>query len=240
MLGGNSNKIHLYPSLPCFDGDPDEVVRQVTHLYQQGYRHIKMHEKEVEAIVAATRALPKDAVLMVDTNCAWSFAETERNLFLLGKEGVALIEEPIFPPEDIESIQRLTSRNGVKIALGENVNNVNEFKRYIDNGSIDVIQPSVTKIGGVSPIIELMHYVADKPHINVLPHCFYYGPGMLASAHLVASMSHQPYLEVPYLHFDEHLYPFMAYQPEMLLPETPGLGYEPNELVLEKTLLMHS
>jgi L-alanine-DL-glutamate epimerase-like enolase superfamily enzyme len=82
-------------------------------------------------------------------------------------------------------------------------------------------------------VIEL----AQTHGVKVVPHCFYYGAGMLATAHLVAMLPDNIRLEVPYIQWMPPLHDFLNYHPEMTLSDKPGLGFEPDESVIAAHLL---
>jgi len=103
--------------------------------------------------------------------------------------------------------------------------------------AVDVLQPSVAKIGGISAVLEIIKHAREHENVSLLPHCFYYGPGLLASAHLLSVMPESVPLEVPWLTFEQTLHPFMRFQPVMDLPHTPGLGFNPDFDVLERHLI---
>lgn len=234
LLGGTRSRIELYPSLGSFDGDIDKLIPYVQNLTKQGYHHIKLHERDPEATIAVSRAMPKGGVLMLDTNCAWSEHEAATILPRLREAGVAFVEEPTFPPEGLSRLQRLKQQTGMPLAAGENMNNSEEFRQCIALGLVDVMQPSVAKIGGISAVLDIIAAHRDNPHGTLLPHCFYYGPGLLATAHLLSVMPQTVPLEVPWLEFEQQLHPFMRWSPQLDLPRTPGLGFEPDAEVLAR------
>lgn len=237
LMGGSNNTIKLYPSLPCYDGNVIKLKQQLTKLYNLGYKYIKLHETNVDTIITLKRSLPSDLNLMVDVNCAYSDKDVLAILLSMKQENIYFIEEPIFPPESWVKLTELKNNSHIDIAIGENVNNLAEFMNIIEQNGANILQPSVCKIGGITPVLELIKISKDNSRIKILPHCYYYGPGMLATAHIVACLGTQSLLEVPYLLFAEHLYPILDYQPEFQLSKMAGLGFEPNEDVLKKYIV---
>lgn len=63
------------------------------------------------------------------------------------------VEEPLFPPDSEAELAKLQADYGVSIASGENACTSVEFSRLAP--SIDFIQPSVIKVGGVTDCIKL-------------------------------------------------------------------------------------
>ncbi|AFC86288.1 enolase superfamily enzyme related to L-alanine-DL-glutamate epimerase [Frateuria aurantia DSM 6220] len=229
-LGGRRDRIEAYASLVSYGNRPAEVARQVQRAQAAGYRRIKLHETEYPAISAARQALPADIGLMVDVNCPWNLAEAETRIRGCRDLQLGWIEEPLWPPDDIDGLASLR-RRGTPIAAGENVSGVEAFRQHFQQGAIDVAQPSVAKIGGISAMREVFA-MAARHGVQVMPHCFYYGAGMLATAHLAASLPAPAALEVPFLQWPRPLYPDFPREAEIRLPDQPGLGWVPDPGVL--------
>ncbi|MHC1481379.1 mandelate racemase/muconate lactonizing enzyme family protein [Frateuria aurantia] len=231
-LGGQRRRIEAYASLVSYGNQPAEVARQVQRAHAAGYRRIKLHETEFPAIQAARQALTDDAGLMVDVNCPWNFSEAGQRIEACRDLQLDWFEEPLWPPDDIGGLARLR-RHGTPIAAGENASGVEAFHQHFLQGAIDIAQPSVAKIGGITGMREVFALAATHG-VRVMPHCFYYGAGMLATAHLVASLPDPAALETPFLQWPRPLYPDFPFAGELTLPETPGLGYLPDPAVLRE------
>ncbi|POT30920.1 mandelate racemase/muconate lactonizing enzyme family protein [Citrobacter braakii] len=237
LLGGTRSQVELYPSLASFDGNVAKLMECINPLIKKGYRHIKLHERDPQAIVEVAQALPDEVTLMVDTNCAWNAQQAEEILPQLHAAGVDFVEEPTFPPENISQLRYLRQMTGARIAAGENFNNSEEFVLSMALDAVDVLQPSVAKIGGISAVLNIIKHARAHKNVSLLPHCFYYGPGLLASAHLLSVLPKPVPLEVPWLMFEQILHPFMHFEPVMELPQAPGLGFNPDIDVLERHLI---
>jgi L-alanine-DL-glutamate epimerase-like enolase superfamily enzyme len=101
-----------------------------------------------------------------------------------------LAGEPVWPPEDITGLARVR-RAGIPISAGENAAGDGELIQLMASGAVDIVQPSVCKVGGISAMLRLFALAHQYP-VRVIPHCFYYGAGMLATAHLVALLPGNP------------------------------------------------
>ncbi len=97
---------------------------------------------------------------MLDVNCAWPVPEACGMADALREDGLAWLEEPVWPPEDCNGLARVRQR-GIPIAAGENVAGVFGFQSLIDAKAIDIAQPSVAKIGGIG---EMLRVIDLKPH----------------------------------------------------------------------------
>ena len=107
----------------------------------------------------------------------------------------------------------------------------------------------VFAIGGISGMLEVIAAARDAG-VAVAPHCFYYGPTLNASAAVVAALAgtapstgadaYIPQLEVPFLNWPQTLHPLHGAGPQVSLPESPGLGFAPDQSVLEENCLRRS
>ncbi|TWC71412.1 mandelate racemase/muconate lactonizing enzyme family protein [Herbaspirillum sp. SJZ099] len=232
LMGNHRNVIERYASLVSYDNHPAEVARHACRVHAMGYRKIKLHETTLPAFLAAREALPPEVDLMLDVNCPWSLAEAGEVARQLKGRNIAWLEEPIWPPEDVDSLARVRALGDVPIAAGENVMGVEGFRRLFEAGAIDYAQPSVTKIGGITAMREVIALSRQFP-VKVMPHCFYYGPGLMATAQIVATLPADIHLEVPFVHFEQRLHPYLDFStPEMRLPDIPGLGFAPDLALL--------
>ncbi|MFL9981490.1 mandelate racemase/muconate lactonizing enzyme family protein [Paraburkholderia graminis] len=232
LLGAKRDSVDVYASLVCYDNDPDEVAFQVQRTHRAGFRAMKLHETQRAAIEAARAALPDDVALMVDVNCPWSAEEAQRQVSALKDVGLGWIEEPVWPPDDAAALAQVR-RAGVRISAGENASGVAGFRQYFGQRAIDIAQPSVTKIGGISGILDVIRLAAEHD-VRVVPHCFYYGAGLLATAQIVATLPDDVALEVPWLQWPTRLYPQHDFGPTFDLTDAPGLGFQPDLDVLHR------
>ena len=127
------------------------------------------------------------------------------------------------------------SRSGVPVAIGENVLTPADFARLIESRAVDYVQPSVAKIGGISLMRDIIAN-ANAANMAVAPHSAYFGPGLIATAHLVAALSRAPMVER--LYCDLTMSPFGDwYEPvdgHLAVPQGPGLGIDPDPKILDK------
>ncbi|MCS3470420.1 L-alanine-DL-glutamate epimerase-like enolase superfamily enzyme [Pseudomonas sp. JUb42] len=232
LLGGTARTLELYASLVSYGNDPAEVHRQVSRARELGFRKIKLHENQVEAIAAARSALPVAAgELMVDVNCPWSVSEASDIARQLQPLELTWLEEPVWPPDDVAGLAQVR-REGVRLSAGENAAGVQGIKALLEQQAVDVLQPSVAKIGGIGAMLQVFA-LAREHGVKVVPHCFYFGPGLLAVAHLCTLLPEEVAVEVPFIEFERLLYPALAFTPRMDLPAAAGLGFAPDVQVIE-------
>ena len=235
LLGGAQiEKIPAYASLLKYN-DTDVVARTTEQALGRGYRELKVHETGREEITAAAKLLRHiGSSLMVDVNAPWTLPEALAATAPLRELGLKWIEEPVWPLEDFDAAHQV-SASGVPVAIGENVLTPADFTRLIESHAVDYIQPSVAKIGGIS-IARDIYAAANRANVKVAPHSAYFGPGLIATAHLSAAMSRAPMIERLYCDLTEG--PFGDwYEPAggyLAVPQGPGLGVEPDLGLLEK------
>src|SRR2546428_7604454 len=133
---------------------------------------------------------------MLDTNCPWSVEEAIRVGRRLERFDLRWLEEPVWPPEDYAGLARVRAALRMPIAAGENDSTAFGHAALIAAGAADVIQPSITKVGGLGETKKIAA-LAAAANVTVVPHCFYFGPGLAATLHFALSTPCVPYVEFP-------------------------------------------
>ncbi len=234
LLGGSARRdLPAYASLLRY-GDAGAVAHYTAEALARGYRQIKIHETEVAQIEAARRSAGRGVPLMVDCNCPWTVEQAVDMARQLAPCELHWLEEPVWPPENHLGLAEVRRRAGVAIAAGENAM-TSDFKSLCEAGSITYAQPSVTKIGGIGEMRKVMA-LAESFGIEVVPHSAYFGPGLLASIHLVATMARETPVERFYCDFDVTPYHDAIHPRDgrLAIPQGPGLGVDPDPRVIEK------
>ena len=235
LLGGAlRTDLPAYASLLRY-GKTSALEPRIAEALDRGYRLIKIHEIEPGIIRAARRAAGDNIPLMVDCNCPWTVEQAVTICRELRELNLEWIEEPVWPPEDHAGLARVRAEGGIPVAGGENVGSANEFDRLFERGALDVAQPSVTKVGGITELQKV--FALGKAHgVRVVPHSAYFGPGLLASIHACAAQRGEVWVERFYCDFDET--PFgAAIDPRggrIAVPQGPGLGVDPDPVLLAK------
>ncbi len=233
MLGGEARPLPLYASLMRYGGDGDAIARNVRRAQDAGYTWIKLHENTVPAFRAARRAVEPATRIMLDVNCLWAVDEARAIAREIGDDDFHWLEEPVWPPEDFAGLADVRLE-GVAIAAGENVCTLHDFRQLFEADAVDFVQPSVIKVGGISAMRRIIT-LAEAYSVRVVPHCFYWGPGYLASAHVIAAMTRPAPLETAFITLDAQPHPLWSpEQASLTLPDTPGLGFEPDMQVIER------
>jgi L-alanine-DL-glutamate epimerase-like enolase superfamily enzyme len=229
LLGSaGRTRVPAYASLLRY-GNADAVGRNTAEAIARGYRQIKLHEVDLACIRAARDAAPSDVPLMLDVNCAWEDpADALRFCQAVAGMNVRWVEEPLWPPEDFSGLAGLRGIAGCGISAGENLGGPADFARLFAARAVDVAQPSITKHGGVSGMLEVMAMARDAG-VAVVPHSPYFGPGLLATLHVLAAAPKAEPIEFYFADLAAPPYG-AALTPRngfIALPEAPGLGLEP-------------
>lgn len=235
MLGNvKKDRFKAYASLIRYS-DKKNIEKYCKNALNDGFEAIKLHEKECRYIEIARKFLGEKVILMNDANCSWTFDETISFEKFFEKNKLFWIEEPIFPPEDFKKLSMLKNQLKTPIAIGENACTKWEFEKILEQGAASFIQPSVTKVGGITEFNNIIQ-LSDKYNIPVMPHSAYFGPGFISTLHLASQFKQDTYIERFYLDLYEEFYPEFKKTKDgfYLLPDGPGLGVDFNEDIIKK------
>jgi L-alanine-DL-glutamate epimerase-like enolase superfamily enzyme len=236
LLGGAATveRMPAYASLLRY-GNADVVRQNSAKAVECGYRDVKLHEIGVAEIAAAREAIGADVALTVDASCAWTVPQAIEMAEKLRACNLMWLEEPLWPPEDYAGMARLRAEGGVPIAAGENAGTLADISQLIGTAGVDYIQPSITKIGGVSAMRQIAE-LAHRRGTKIAPHSPYFGPGLIATIHFAASRPERPTIERFYLDLEASPLGDLVEAPGgfMRVPSGPGLGIDVDETVLRK------
>jgi D-galactarolactone cycloisomerase len=234
LLGGAARReVEAYASLLVYT-IPRVTAAKAEAAVAEGYRHLKLHEVSVDAVQAARSAVGSGIELMLDPNCAWSAEEAIRLAPRLLPFELRWTEDAVWPPEDHRSLRRLRE-TGLRVATGENTGTLHDFARVLAREAVDVVQPDVTKVGGITEWRKV-DAVAEAHGVFVSPHSACYGPGFLATVHLLAARPEPSVLERMYLRLGAELYPGLTDAADgcVRVPEGPGIGPDPDAEVIAR------
>ena len=197
-------------------------------------------EEMPEIITACREAVGKEFALMVDVQYLWRDAKSAlRTIRHWEHLDLFFLETPLLV-DNLEGYAVLAREAPMRIAAGEWLNHRLEFLELMDAGRIEVAQPDVGRVGGLTEAMRVCHMAEDRGRL-IVPHCWNSGIGIAASAHLAAAIPHCPFIE--YLPADLTDSPLrtelagdgLSMEDGVLsLPAKPGLGIELNFDALEK------
>ena len=235
LLGGaKRTRVECYASLLQYYGNAEHLKRNTTRALERGYKYIKLHERTAEAVAVARDAVGPSTSLMVDTNCAWTAAEAEAAVTAMASSKPFWVEEPIYPPEDLDLLARLRAATGIAMGVGENTSSLIDFRNIVSIGKADYVQPSLVKIG----ITTMARVAAEVERLGgtCTPNAFYLGPAYLAALHCVAAKEKDSPLERMFADFG--FTPFAKSVPiidgGIEVPRGPGLGADPEDDLIER------
>jgi D-galactarolactone cycloisomerase len=211
-------------------GDPDIVTHAAALAVSRGFTNIKIHEIGTAEVAAARAAIGPGMPLTVDMNCPWSCDEALKMAEAWKPYDVFWMEEPIWPPDDFSAMAKFAAKSPIRLAAGENAGSPEEFERLMDIGKVAFVQPSVTKVGGISETIRIIA-AAKSRGVTVALHSPYFGPGLTATVHLIAALRPESFVEWYFCDLAARPYGGEIDANKtgrVIVPQAPGLGLGPD------------
>jgi len=261
LLGGNvRDTVTPYASLQplgnSFEEYKDSLVEWAIKAKNLGFKAVKSEvtmngpyahngmneddEKHTRVIEAVRKALGPDIFLMVDVQYKWKTAEEALRTVKDWEEfDIYFLETPVWT-DNLDDYAEMHNSAPMKIAAGEWLSTRHEFKDLIERGLIDVAQPDIGRVGGLSEAKK----VSDLVNLNnriIVPHCWKTSISITATAHFA--------FNTPSCKFIEYLPPQLCHETLrrelaiegfkfenglIQLPDKPGLGIELNSEAVQK------
>ena len=193
-------------------------------------------DDEIVRIVEACRkAVGPDMTLMLDVLYCWGDWKRALNVFTkLEESDIYFVETPL-RVDDTEGYTKLTAASPIRVAAGELLNSRFEFRELMDRDALDVVQPDVGRVGGLTEARRVAVEARDRG-LTVVPHCWKTAIGIAASMHPAAISHACEYIEFlppelcdTRLRTDLVLDEYPVVDGTMALPDRPGLGITLNE-----------
>ena len=247
LLGGKaSNTVRPYSSIYPFAKSRDEVIEKCNKLVlKQHFTAVKFqcepigvdNDKAVEFVKLAREELGDkidialDACMVFDTKAAIKFAG------LMEPFDIYFIEAALHP-DNLEGYGKLSASTSIKIAAGEEQTSRFMFLDLMDRGQVDIVQPDVSRAGGLSETKRVADLANDRG-VLCIPHSFKTNIGLAASLHLSAACPNSPLCEMPQSESPLKKYltkeKFEVNSKGLVeIPERPGLGITLDESIVEK------
>jgi galactonate dehydratase len=188
----------------------------------------------VERAHAVRAAIGPDIDLMVDLHGPpWL---TAADAIAIGRAleplNLLFLEEPV-APDNLDAWRRVRESVALPLAGGERLATLSDFRPFIEERLLDVLQPDTGRFGGLTPMRKLAG-MAEAHGLLVAPHSGSLGPvAEVAAVHLMATVPNALVLE----RMDPD-WPGRAQVTcttlgidagHLLLPEGPGLGVQIDE-----------
>jgi L-alanine-DL-glutamate epimerase-like enolase superfamily enzyme len=244
ILGGSYvDKVRAYASA-LMPENKEEVKKMVEKYVSQGYTAIKFGwgplgydvHNDIELIRTARKSTGDKVEIMIDIGKRYRLKSAMYVAKALEQLNIYWLEEPL-PAEDYVGYKRLTESTTIRIATGEEESGRLAFARLINESCVDVIQPDISRCGGLTEAKKIAALAADN-NILMVPHAFKTGILVAASIHLIAAMPNVPFLEFSVtesaIRKELLVKPFVQKDGFVDVPTAPGLGIELNPEVIRK------
>jgi L-alanine-DL-glutamate epimerase-like enolase superfamily enzyme len=220
--------------------DPGPMTEVLQRASARGFRAFKIgwgpfgrvSDQLDEQIVRAARdAVGPDAQLMVDPGGSDAFWPNGlkwalRTAEMLAAYNVAWFEEAL-KPDALDDFVILRRQAPLPISGGEVLTRRQSFAPWLEAGAFDIVQPDVTKVGGISEERRI-GWMAQEHGVRFIPHGWNTAIGLAADLHLSSAFPDTDLVE----YIDGSPYvdaivaePWNLGEDGMLpIPDAPGLG----------------
>lgn len=244
LLGGSRRPLPAYAGGVSLGFQPPaELLAELGKHLDAGYKAVKLRvgdrpKRDLERIRAVRKAVGDELVILTDANTGYSVEDVRQVMPGMDELNVAWLEEP-FPAHDHRSYRLARGFGRTPLAAGENHYTRYEFNRVIEDGSITILQPDLSKTGGLTETLRIAA-MASAYKLPVHPHSSMTGLNHAISIHFLAAIDNGGYFEADVSRSnkfrDELCSPACEWDGKgTVLPlERPGLGVEVDEAFLLK------
>jgi len=214
---------------------PEAAAAAAMGYLAEGYKALKLHQKDIASVRAVRDAIGPDVRLMLDASGAWSQPEAMRAVDALADCDLYWIEEPLKDMNDLDGLSRLRERSTTRIAAGENEYTHFGFREMVASAAVDVLQPDVIKAGGIAATRKIIG-MAEAWNMESCLHSFCFGAGVAATLHVGLSSPRCEMIEINAIRLQRWLTePDLRPVDGMVrLPDAPGLGIAmPDDILAE-------
>ena len=187
------DRVRAYASMLMPDTTA-EVTAAVTALREQGFTAVKLgwgplgrDAAHDVALAAAAKEAGGDGVeIMIDSGLGYvADAKTAIGVARAYEElGIYWLEEP-FEPDEYEAYAELADAVDIRVAAGEQDTTLWGFRELIERGHVDLVQPDVTRCGGITEYLRIAEFARSRG-VETVPHAWKSGIIKAASLHLNA------------------------------------------------------
>jgi L-alanine-DL-glutamate epimerase-like enolase superfamily enzyme len=240
LLGGRYRE-RVRPYASILMQEPGPLAEHLLRLKDEGFRAFKIgwgpfgrvSNALDEAIVRAAREVIEDGWLMVDaggSDAYWGqgYKWALRTAAMLAEYDVYWFEEAL-KPDALEDYVALRRQAPLPIAGGEVLTRRQAFQPWLQAGAFDIVQPDVTKVGGISEERRIA-WMAEENGVRFIPHGWNTAVGLAADLQLATAFANTDFVE--YLTGSPYIDAIVATpwrldaDGMLTIPSGPGLGIE--------------
>jgi L-alanine-DL-glutamate epimerase-like enolase superfamily enzyme len=253
ILGGAKQKevvpyASLLPKGSSFEAYRDALVEAAVRAKAMGFKAAKAevimngpyahdgmresYDRHTEVVAAVRRAIGPGMTLMVDVGYLWPDAKSCLEIVRDWKEfDIFFLETPVWS-DDVDELRKVRDDAPMRVAAGEWLATRYEFRELMDVGGVQVAQPDVGRVGGLSEA-RIVCAMAAERGVAIVPHCWKTAVSISATAHLAFNTAHCAFIEyLPSELCHETLRRELASEDLKLvngvipMPTKPGLGID--------------
>jgi L-alanine-DL-glutamate epimerase-like enolase superfamily enzyme len=246
LLGGAKHeRVRAYASMLMPD-TTEETAERVSALRDEGFTAVKLgwgplgeDAKHDVRLAAAAKEAVGDGEILFDAGFGYSGDATTAIAVAreLEQLGVFWLEEP-FEPDEYEAYAELADTVDIRVAAGEQDTTVWGFRELVERGHVDLVQPDVTRCGGITEWLRIAA-LAREHGLETVPHAWKSGiikaaslqcnaviPDALFQEYCVAATPINQTLTHERLPLEEDGY--------VRVPTAPGIGVTLDDEVVER------
>jgi L-rhamnonate dehydratase len=172
LLGASYDRVQVYATLGIPSLAPEQIVEMASRLKALGFKTIKIQvgrpgldqrsrekpleriiEEDIERIAALREALGPDFGIAIDGAARFDLPHAVTLSRRAEPYGIAWYEEPVLQ-NDIRLMAELRRMTSIPISTGQNEGQLYRFRDMLINQSVDMIQPNVAIIGGITQAVK--------------------------------------------------------------------------------------
>ncbi len=243
LLGGRYRE-RVRPYASILMQEPEPLADHLQEIHAEGFRAFKIgwgpfgrhsNGMDEQIVKAARKAIGPDSLLMVDAGASDAFWNQGykwalRTAQMLADYNVFWFEEPLLP-DNLADYILLRQNSPVPVAGGEVLTRRQSFTPWLQGHAFDIVQPDVTKVGGISEERRIA-WSAEDNGVRFVPHGWNTALGLAADLHLTSAIHDADMVEYltgsPFID-DLVSIKWQLDQDGMLqVPSGPGLGIRMN------------
>jgi L-alanine-DL-glutamate epimerase-like enolase superfamily enzyme len=244
VLGGERKAIPAYAGgVSLGYQDPGALIDEAAKSIDAGYKALKLRvgdspERDIARMRAVRAAFAGNVEVLTDANIGYTLEDVRRVMPAMDELGIGWLEEP-FPAPDFRSYREAARLGRTPLAAGENHYTRFEFDRLIEDGAVRILQPDLSKSGGITEALRIAS-LAAKAGLPIHPHSSMTGLNHAATIHFLAAIGNGGYFEGDVSRsnrFRDELVdnPGAIDEDGCVWPlEGPGLGVEVDERFIER------